>query len=616
MSMMCKTFFRRYTLWLFTLPVCLLIADGCITVARNTSMPNKVHFRVPQYDTLGAEKLSFSISDTLNYSTAEEDNEDLILNAVLSDASGEIVANGRIAPLTVSALHKNVAERNGQINFSFDIIVPESLLSADRQIKIVPQLAWETGHKILERVFVTGVDYRRSQDKGYEKYYKYFSTIIPDSVDFVKAFGYLGLLKNFTDRNIENKEFGEFGVTEPEAVEYYIKNYLIKWNNRRKARLEEVFKKCVKDPLERVAVRLDTVFTTGAGGMVYRYVQTMPTEPDMHRLNLTFKGSVNTWGRQLYTFVSPDTITYYVSSLAQMADTSGRYIEKTLARDIAVSTMAYIEFEKGSWTIDTSLANNAMELSRIRADFDSVALSKAFVADSVLICASCSPEGSLAFNSTLAQKRSESVKEYFSDYYTASAKKGVGFRTKYIPENWETLKKLIAKDSSVLYKEEVLAVFAEEDPDRREVLLSAHKDYKYIRTYLYPLLRKIDFTFYLHRRIYDTLLTKVAVDAAYMEGVKALLDRRYKQAIEILGPYADMNAAIAYLCLNYNVSALNILKQLEKTPVVEYLMALSYKRLGNRTKAAEHYQNAVYVEPRLRFRASLDPEMSDLTHDT
>lgn len=336
----------------------------------------------------------------------------------------------------------------------------------------------------------------------------------------------------------------------------------------------------------------------------------------MHRLHLTFKGSVNTWGRQLYTFVSPDTITYYVSSLAQMVDTSARYIEKTLARDVAVSTMAYIEFEKGSWSIDTSLANNAIELSRIRADFDSIALSKAFAADSVLICASCSPEGSLAFNSTLAQKRSESVKEYFSDYYTASAKKGVVFHTQYIPENWETLKKLIAKDSSVIFKEDALAVFAEEDQDKREALLAAHKDYKYISTSLYPLLRKIDFTFYLHRRIYDTLLTKVAVDAAYMKGVRALLDRRYKQAIEILGPYADMNAAIAYLCLDYNASALNILKQLEKTPMVEYLLALSYKRLGNRIKAAEHYKNATEIEPRLRFRASLDPEMSDLTHDT
>ena len=427
-------------------------------------------------------------------------------------------------------------------------------------------------------------------------------------MDFLKAFGYLGLLKYFTQRNIEDRPRGEFGVTEPEAIDYYIKHYLVRLNRRRKDRLEEVFRKCVKDPIDRLGIRLDTVLRDPSGGLTYRYVQDLPATRDMRRLRMCFAGSVHSYGNTLYRFNAPDTLTWYVSSLTQMADTSAVYRKQTLARDVEASTLAFIEFEKGSWTIDTTLGNNADELERIRREFDSLAVSKRFTADSVIICASCSPDGSYMVNQNLSHKRAESIMEYFS----SAIKNKVRMHTEHIPENWDLLKEHIIQDSNVRNKDQVLDVFSERDPDKREELLSKCADFKYIREKLYPLLRRIDFTFRLHRRIYDTISTEVVPDEAYKEGIRSLMDRDFKKAVGLLRPYADINTAIAYLCMDYNASALSVLGELERNSRTNYLTALVYSRLGDERKAMEYFRSAIAEDPRLRFRASLDPEMERL----
>ena len=537
--------------------------------------------------------------------------DDLVLNAVVEDSTGELVAHGKIAPITVTATHKNIAERGGKIRLSFDVKVPSSILSDDRQVRIVPHLYLDEGSRMMDRIFITGKSYRDQQNRGYEKYNKYFASIIPDSVDFLKAFGYLGLLQYFTRRNIEDRPQGEFGVTEPEAIEYYRKHYLVKANRRRKDRLEEVFRKCVKDPLDRLGVRLDTVLEDPSGGLVYRYVQDLESQRGMHRLRLVFDGSVHNYGKRLYGFSSPDTLTYYVSSLVQLADTSARYREHTLARDVSVSTLAYIEFEKGSWEIDTSLGNNREEIARIRTDLDSLASNKLFAADSILVEASCSPEGSYGFNTVLSGKRAESVASYFSAIYDQS-KGETKFRYSYIPENWDLLRELIMNDSLVKDKTVALAAFDEPDYDKREEKLSGCPDYIHIRSVLYPKLRRIVFRFCMHRRIYDKVRSRVEVDEGYRQGLEALQKRDFKLAVKLLRPYSDLNTAIAYLCMDYNASALDILSRQARTPIVKYLMALTYSRMGDKDKAMEFYRSAIEGDARLKFRSSLDPEMEEL----
>lgn len=569
---------------------------------------NQSRLRVTIADAPGNVDMSLTEGNRDRLTTVSAEDEELVLNAEVTESGGEIMAQGKLSPLTVTALHRNIAERGGKVRLSFDMRVSRELLAKDRQLRVVPKLMMDEDTMLLDRIFVTGAGYRAEQLKGYERYNKYFASIIPDSVDFLKAFGYLGLLKYFTQRNIEDRPRGEFGVTEPEAIDYYIKHYLVRLNRRRKDRLEEVFRKCVKDPIDRLGIRLDTVLRDPSGGLTYRYVQDLPATRDMRRLRMCFAGSVHSYGNTLYRFNAPDTLTWYVSSLTQMADTSAVYRKQTLARDVEASTLAFIEFEKGSWTIDTTLGNNADELERIRREFDSLAVSKRFTADSVIICASCSPDGSYMVNQNLSHKRAESIMEYFS----SAIKNKVRMHTEHIPENWDLLKEHIIQDSNVRNKDQVLDVFSERDPDKREELLSKCADFKYIREKLYPLLRRIDFTFRLHRRIYDTISTEVVPDEAYKEGIRSLMDRDFKKAVGLLRPYADINTAIAYLCMDYNASALSVLGELERNSRTNYLTALVYSRLGDERKAMEYFRSAIAEDPRLRFRASLDPEMERL----
>lgn len=569
---------------------------------------NQSRLRVTIADAPGNVDMSLTEGNRDRLTTVSAEDEELVLNAEVTESGGEIMAQGKLSPLTVTALHRNIAERGGKVRLSFDMRVSRELLAKDRQLRVVPKLMMDEDTMLLDRIFVTGATYRAEQLKGYERYNKYFASIIPDSVDFLKAFGYLGLLKYFIQRNIEDRPRGEFGVTEPEAIDYYIKHYLVRLNRRRKDRLEEVFRKCVKDPIDRLGIRLDTVLRDPSGGLTYRYVQDLPATRDMRRLRMCFAGSVHSYGNTLYRFNAPDTLTWYVSSLTQMADTSAVYRKQTLARDVEASTLAFIEFEKGSWTIDTTLGNNADELERIRREFDSLAVSKRFTADSVIICASCSPDGSYMVNQNLSHKRAESIMEYFS----SAIKNKVRMHTEHIPENWDLLKEHIIQDSNVRNKDQVLDVFSERDPDKREELLSKCADFKYIREKLYPLLRRIDFTFRLHRRIYDTISTEVVPDEAYKEGIRSLMDRDFKKAVGLLRPYADINTAIAYLCMDYNASALSVLGELERNSRTNYLTALVYSRLGDERKAMEYFRSAIAEDPRLRFRASLDPEMERL----
>lgn len=615
------------------------------------------------------------------------ESEPMILSAVVEDNEGGLVAKGKLSPVVVTANHKRVSVRGGKIRLGFDVHIPAAFCSEEWQVRLTPKLFWERDSMELERVMATGELYRSSQMRGYEKYRKFLSSIIPDSVDFVKAFTYLFLLENFSARNFKelavttgrpeggavrsgevaagrtgkdgqkgsagkesvngNREetsgaesaaaeelaksdarsndkergrsvseemvrVGEFGVTEDEAIEYYIKHYLVNLNNRRKARLEEVFRRCVKDPIDTSGIRLDTIIRGGEGDIIYRYSQDVKAADGMKKLRLTFSGGVFAYGRKLYDFPKSDTLAYYVSSFSRFLDESPLYLTARVERDVVVSTIAFIEFKVGSWTVDESLGENYREIERIKANFDSLQLNKEFVTDSVDIVSSCSPEGSYATNSRLSKKRAESVKEYFASYLKRGQK---FFKTDHIPENWELLRRYILEDENIQFKQQLLEVLKTEDPDAREERLSKCKDYRYIRSSIYPILRRIDFSFHLHRKCYDILTVEAPLDENYLKGLALLKERHYKDALEILRPYRNINTAICYLSLDYNASAIDVLKDLKQTPEVLYLQAVAMLRRDEKESAARLLMASIEADPDMSFKAALDPEMEPLMEE-
>jgi len=107
-----------------------------------------------------------------------------------------------------------------------------------------------------------------------------------------------------------------------------------------------------------------------------------------------------------------------------------------------------------------------------------------------------------------------------------------------------------------------------------------------------------------------TILT--GEDTTYRYGLKALSDRDFRTAANLLGPYRDWNSAVAYCAMGMNASALQILENLEHTDRCDYLMALIYSRMGKDNEAVQLYLDACRKNPALISRGNLDPEISVL----
>ena len=235
--------------------------------------------------------------------------------------------------------------------------------------------------------------------------------------------------------------------------------------------------------------------------------------------------------------------------------------------------------------------------------------------DSLVIVASCSPEGSYESNRRLSEARSRAVLAHIGEYVPEEWRDSMVASP--LPENWKQLQLLVENDTLMPQSErkDVCSMIASmKDPDRTERALSKMPCYRYLREKLYPQLRSVRFDFYLHRKGMqkDTVHT-TEVDSVYMSGVQALMDLDYKRAVSILRPYDDYNAALAFMSADYNHSALDVLGRLDDhDPKVCYLKAMVLSRLGQMQEAMKYFELCIAYDPYMEHRANLDPEMHQL----
>lgn len=584
----------------------------------------------------------------------------IIMNTVYDEDSGETVITDNLKEVVVEAPYKNIAERNGIIELAFDLIVPAQMQDPKWQLRFTPQLFYLEDSVNLNKIYITGNMYRQKQLRGYELYNRFLNSILPDS-SFIKSFCYVRLMEIFLKRNfpsvhnlksdtlLHNLSYieellGDDGIR---VIEHYTKNRIVKRNNRRKQMREKMFSKYVKVPLDTAGLRLDTIITNSNNTLTYRYLQSFKTLPRLKKIELQIRGDVYESDKLIYSMPPAPRLTYYVSSISWFVSDHTRYIERVIERNAYINTAAYIDFPAGKYNLIDTLSNNKIEADRIKSNLRDIATDGTFVMDSVVMTACCSPEGRYANNIILSKKRGESIKRYFLKFYNHltdsinapvwhidfdgqteraiekqanSSKESIHgndiaerFKVETIPENWDKLYTLLVNDSITKSNSAIHALFEIEDLDLRERELGKMPEYRYIRSTLYPLLRTVKFEFFLHREgmIKDTVHT-TEVDSMYMKGVDALKERDYKLAIDCLKGYKDYNTAVAYICMDYNHSALEILNSLPDNSRVLYMRALVNARLNREEEAAELLVRAVEREPSLRFRVNLDPEMSVL----
>lgn len=609
----------------------------------------------------GNEQLPVSVRDSLLEQAPEDriavvdiQGKVLIMDAVKDEESGEMVISDRLQAVVVEAKFRNVPERNGYVDIAFDVTVPQAMQNSDWQVRLSPRLYLLSDTLKLEKLYITGEKYRAAQLKGYELYNRFLKSIIPDTCNFIDTYTNRRLLDVFIERNFtslaalkNDTSFVDtamveslFGVTERDAVEHYTKQFLVKRNNRKIANKDKMYNKYVKIPLETDGIRLDSVIASVDGTLKYHYVHSLRTRKGLRKVDMVIDGKIYRESEAVYSIPQTEPLTYYISSMSFFTDNNVRYIKKIIERNAVANTAAYIDFRPGDSALCDTLHENRSELGRIRANVETLLSDRDYVIDSLVITASCSPEGSYSFNINLAADRANSIKNYFENHirsYSDSVKssfwsidltgtseaesnenlQNIDFnglvKTCSIAEHWSKLQNLIRSDSNISNLESVERCFAVSDLDEREKALSKTPDYKYIRSVLYPLLRTVKFDFYLHRKgmIKDTVHT-TEIDTLYMKGVEALANRDYEAAVTLLRSYNDMNSAVAYICMDYNNSALEVLQGLPKSAKRDYMLAVVNSRLGFERQAAEYFLHSVEQDYAMRHRGNLDPEISSL----
>lgn len=584
--------------------------------------------------------------------TDDSGNTILLMKAVKDDESGEMVATETLDAAVITARFRNVAERHGKVDLRFEIIVPAEMQDSKWQLRFYPDMYILADSLRLESVIITGSDYWKGQLKGYEQYDRFIRSIITDTTRFID----LRNLEIFIERNIpelyrfkrdssivsDEQFLSYYGVSEKEAIDHYTNRIAIRRNEHRKAIREKMYRKYVKVPIKKDGIRLDTVIRNLDGDFVYHYTQTVRTRPKLKRVDIVLSGEIYDGDRLIYNMARTSPLSFYISSLSSFVDSREKYLKKVIERRVSANSACYVDFRSGKWDIDMSLGYNSDEMGRIKDNIDQLLENSAFDLDSIVIAASASPEGSSAANDRLSERRAQAVARYFQEYirhFRDSVRKEnasfeltvdengkesmrkaepsdivpeIKFKSRSNGENWTMLTTLVNQDSTLSAKDikaynRVLSV---KDADARENALRSQPSYRYLREKLYPRLRTVKFDFYLLRKgmLKDTVHT-TELDTVYMAGIQALKDREYEKALTRLKDYNDFNTAIAYVSLDYNASAMAVLDKLEKTPQVNYMLAILYARKGDDRRAVKHYVDACRQDESFIFRGNLDPEI-------
>ncbi len=633
---------------LIAVAILLAFAAGCTTYRKIGALKKNVPGSlISLSDKSDIPELKYAeiARDTL--SVTDDDGKEILILKAVRDENGEMVANDVIKAAKVTARFRNIAERHGMVDICFDINVPKEMQDSKWQARFYPELTVLNERIGLDPVIITGRQYRKQQLKGYEQYRKFLASISSDSTKFIDE----RQLEIFLRRNIpqiyryrsdssfvSDTEFtSAYGVTEKIALEHYTNRFIVNRNRHKIGIKKKMHDKFIKVSILSEGLRLDTVMLNSDNEFVYSYVQTISARPKLRRADVRLFGSIYEQDKQIYKIPKSEPITFYISSLSALVDNREKYMTKVIERRAAANNICYIDFEAADYNVNPEFGNNASEIGRIKESLRTLVQNEVFDIDSIIVTASCSPEGSYSYNAMLSKKRSEAVCNYFEMFirnYSDSLKTVQGrildyagefnslnkpakirFIARNNPENWSMLENLVERDT-VISNSQRAAFFTPEaasDPDDREAMLKNEPYYNYLRTKIYPKLRTVRFDTYLHRRnmIKDTVHTTV-LDTTYMNGVQAIRDRDYKQAVSLLRPYNDFNTAVAYCSMDYNASAMSILEKLEKTDKVDYMLAILFSRQGDYGKAVKHYMSACNKNRDFVSRGNLDPEISAL----
>lgn len=403
-------------------------------------------------------------------------------------------------------------------------------------------------------------------------------------------------------------------ISKTDSMEIYNKFFdfnKMRENERKKEQIEEKYREYVRFPIQ--PARLDSVIQNGSS-FDYYYQQEIPVEENLKKMLLTLNGNILAIDKSTYSLPASDTLTFYISSIAQFIDKTTHYKTQIVNRQAQANMTAYINFEKGKSTFDEKYMNNESEITSVVDALHKLTFTGELEMDSINMTATSSPEGNKSINLQLSQQRSKSIKKYLDEVIDDNEQSSK-FNPMAIGEDWVKLTGLISSSKELFHQNEILEIIRTTgDLDERENKIKQYKaDYNYILENLYPDCRAVNFSFYLHRKdmIQDTIHTTI-IDTEYMRALDDVENRQYTKALTVLEEYQDYNTAICLMSLGYDERALTILKKQPSTSDKKYLMAILSMRLKNEGDAVRFFKESVKMDYNKLYRGELDPEINKL----
>lgn len=250
------------------------------------------------------------------------------------DEDREMVVQDKINASVISARFTNKAVREGIVEIEFVVHVPGSLVQNDFRLGITPILAVNKDTLALDKILLSGQEFRNRQLAANARYEHWAEKIKSDSSAFLNK----KMLDHFLERNIPqayalkdideeyylDEEFNSFfGVNSKEASAHYLNKLRLVSNNRRSNQASDMRKRFIKYSLRSSGVRIDSVLNNIDEDFIYRYKYDLKVKRGYNKANLFLNTELYNYDDNMFFNLEPsDSLIFYISSISALLDES------------------------------------------------------------------------------------------------------------------------------------------------------------------------------------------------------------------------------------------------------------------------------------------------------